>query len=479
MAEESWHEARLIPTSGINGAEEQERRATSALLAVIAAVREFGQAILKPLGAPAGTVTTYIEVPFEADGKRLFPDGLIRVTRGSRSWTALVEVKTSNNQLVREQLENYLGIARDHGFDALITISNEIPPIAGQHPTAVDKRKLRKVAMHHISWSEVLATAVLQKEFRGVADPDQAWILGELIRYLEHSRSGALEFEDMGESWTEIRDAVAAGTLRTNDKGLPSVAASFDALLRYASLQLGRRLGTEVVPVLSRRESNDPTIRSQAIADSLVASGRMSGGVRVPGTVGPLNTIVDLRAKTVTAYVDIDAPKEGRPTTRVNWLVRQLKDAPDHVRVECFASHGRGASTAELLEKVRSDPAVLLPPDGREIRSFRVAFTRPIGTKRGRGRGSFIDSVIATIDDFYETVLQQLRAWSAAPPRLRQADQSRVSDPEPVRPPSLSSTDISSQDGPETEAAPTALTASRSTEQVRDDSEYPQTHDRT
>ena len=35
MAEESWHEARLIPTSGINGAEEQERRATSALLAVL------------------------------------------------------------------------------------------------------------------------------------------------------------------------------------------------------------------------------------------------------------------------------------------------------------------------------------------------------------------------------------------------------------------------------------------------------------
>ena len=36
MAEESWHAARLIPTSGISGAEEQERRATSALLAVMA-----------------------------------------------------------------------------------------------------------------------------------------------------------------------------------------------------------------------------------------------------------------------------------------------------------------------------------------------------------------------------------------------------------------------------------------------------------
>jgi len=64
MAEESWHQARLIPTSGINGADEQERRATSALLAVMSSVREFGRVLTQPLGAPAGQLETYIEVPF-------------------------------------------------------------------------------------------------------------------------------------------------------------------------------------------------------------------------------------------------------------------------------------------------------------------------------------------------------------------------------------------------------------------------------
>ncbi len=88
MAEQSWHEARLIPTSGINGAEEQERRATSALLAVMSAVRELGRGLTKPLGAPAGRVETYVEVPFVLAERRLFPDGLIRVTRGSKAWTA-------------------------------------------------------------------------------------------------------------------------------------------------------------------------------------------------------------------------------------------------------------------------------------------------------------------------------------------------------------------------------------------------------
>ena len=54
MSEEHWHEARLIPISGIRGAEEQERRGTSALLAVLTAVHEFERELLKPLGAPAG-----------------------------------------------------------------------------------------------------------------------------------------------------------------------------------------------------------------------------------------------------------------------------------------------------------------------------------------------------------------------------------------------------------------------------------------
>ena len=365
MSEEMWHEARLIPTSGINGADEQERRATSALLAVLGAVTEFGRGFVRPFGAISGNLECYIEVPFILGEKRLYPDGLIRVTRGSKSWTALVEVKTGSNELATEQLENYLDIAREQGFDAVITISNEIPAVAGQHPTKVDKRKLRKVALHHIAWSQVLTDAVVQKEFRGVADPDQAWILGELIRYLEHQKSGALEFSDMGEAWVSVRDSVAAGTLRPSDKGISEVVARFDALLRFASLQLGRQLGTEVVTVLSRKEAADPVLRAQSLTSSLCASGELSGAIRIPDTVGHLVVTADLKSSRITCHVDVDAPGEGRGTTRVNWLVRQLKAAPDTARVEAFAVHSRGSSAAELLGKVRGEPALLVADASR------------------------------------------------------------------------------------------------------------------
>ena len=51
----------------------------------------------------------------------------------------------------------------------------------------------------------MLTQAVLQQQFKGVSDPDQAWMLGELIRYLEHPRSGALSFHDMGFSCVPVR----------------------------------------------------------------------------------------------------------------------------------------------------------------------------------------------------------------------------------------------------------------------------------
>ena len=439
VSEEAWHEARLIPTSGINGAQEQEKRATSALLAVMGAVPEFSKALLSPLGAPGRVPETYIEVPFDLSGKKVIPDGLIRVSRGSKTWTALVEVKTGKNELQPEQLDSYLDVARTEGFDALVTISNEVPSLPGVHPTAVDKRKLRKVQIHHWSWSYVLSTAIVQKEHRGIADPDQAWILGELIRYLEHDRSGALEFDDMGPNWVSIRDAVSSGTLRANDKIAPEVIARFDALLQYLALRLGRRLGIDVSQVIDRKSSTNPAGHLADRMADLASAGTIRGALRIPNAVGNLVVTADLRANIVTSHVEIDAPKEGRQTTRVNWLLRQLRDAPDQVRVESFAVRSR-TGHAELLSAVREDPKLLAPDSTKDLRSFRIAMDSRAGAKRGSGQGSFIDSVVKSVDQFYGEVMQNLKAWTPTAPKMR--PEVRAEDD------GLRSVSLSSQDGP-------------------------------
>ena len=261
MDENVWERARLIPVSGITGPDEQERRGSSALLAVIESVKEFGRSLAAPLGAPAGAITTYIEVPFKLGEKHLRPDGVIRVVRGSKSWTALVEVKTGRNELRAAQIESYLDLARQEGFEAVLTISNQLVTAAGEHPVAVDGRKTRKVSLHHLSWSQVYTEALIEQGNRSVADPDQAWILAEFVRYLGHPRSGAVDFDDMGPLWVAVRDAARAGTLTQNDKGTAEVTNRFGQLISFAAMGLSRQLGVQVTPALSPADAKDPDRR--------------------------------------------------------------------------------------------------------------------------------------------------------------------------------------------------------------------------
>lgn len=428
MAEDHWQPARLIPTSGISGQDEAERRATSALLAVMAAVREFGFAMVRPLGAPAGALQTFIEVPFKmTDGRTCYPDGVLQASRAGRTWTTLVEVKTGSADLERLQVETYLDIARDNGFDAVLTVSNQLAPAPGVHPVEVDRRKIRRVALHHLSWAEVLTIAVQQRIHRGVSDIDQAWILGELIRYLEHPRSGALDFSDMGAAWVPVREAVAAGTLRANDKGLADLVSRWEQLLRFAALRLGRELGADVQVATSRKEAAEPQLRIAGQTRSLVTTGTLTGTLRIPDAIAPMDVAADLRSGRVTVSVEVDAPKDGRANTRVNWLVRQLKDAPDLLRVDAYAAGAR-TSTSQLLGVLRDDVSLLIDNPKRELRLFRVTSTSPLGPKRGTGRGGFIDSVLTAIDGFYGAVVQQLRPWAAKAPQLPRGGRSAAEE---------------------------------------------------
>jgi hypothetical protein len=125
-------------------------------------------------------------VPFPHRDKNVRPDGVLQVKGRSRTWTALIEVKTGANELKAAQMESHLDVARDQGFDAMLTISSQLARAPGEHPLAVDKRKLRKVSLHHLSWSQIRTEALIEQANKVVSDPDQAWILAEYTRYLEH-----------------------------------------------------------------------------------------------------------------------------------------------------------------------------------------------------------------------------------------------------------------------------------------------------
>jgi hypothetical protein len=416
LKDESWPIARLIPISSATGIEAQERRAVSALLAVMSAVEEFGRALLKPLGAPAGRVEAFIEVPFKVNDISLRPDGIVAVTRAGNTWGALVEGKTAHNNLDGPQLDTYLDLARELELDCVVTISNQFASLSTEYPVDVDRRKLRKVALHHWSWIDVLTEAVVQKEHRGVSDPDQAYILGELIRYLSDPRSGVMAFASMGPSWTAVREGARSRSLRRGDPAVAAVAARWDDLLRYTALELTQELGREVRHMLSPKERT-PEGRQQALHESLTERGLLYGVLAVPSAAGEIAVSADLRAREISAATRIDAPQEGRSRGRVSWLLRQLGDAPDDLKIETRAAYASGTLACSLAD-ARTAPDALFPESDRDIKEFTLSLSRTPGLNRDAGKGSFADCVLQLTKDFYGGVLQPLRAWKEPAPKL-------------------------------------------------------------
>lgn len=432
MIDEAWQRSRLFPVTGIGGADEQERRATSALLAVIKSVQEFGRTLTTRLGAPAGSaIDTFIELPMMFEGKKYRPDGLIQVTRGSRCWTILVEVKTGHNRLDPAQVAAYLDIARQQEYDGVLTISHEIPTTPGIHPVAMDRRKLKKVGLYHLSWGQIHTEALIEQFNKSVTNPDQAWILSEFIRYLEDPKSGALDFDDMGPSWVTVRESSARQTLRAGDQETLDVVARFDQLVTFAGMALARRLGVHVQPALSRKELTDQAVRLQTQAALVAKSGQLAGSLQVPNAIAPLEIMVDLRANRIDCSVTIDAPTDGRANTRVNWLLRQLQGAPTTLHIRANTVRSRDAGPSYPISDLTAKTKTLVENPHADIRSFTLTLSQSAGTKRGQGRGSFVNSVTGLVDTFYAEAIQQLKAWTPSAPRVK------PKEPEDVVPDSL------------------------------------------
>ena len=425
----TWHPARLIPTAGIKGTREQEQRATSALLSVMKAVPEFGRELLGDLGAPKGKRTkleTYVEVSLDdGSGGAVRPDGAIIADSGQRRWSALVEVKTGGNQTSTEQVLKYVDAAIREGFDGVLIIDNNILGGADDVPVEIPKSKLRKVQVWQLSWWRIVTEAILQHDYRGVSDPDQAWILSELIAYLSHERSGVAELGDMGSSWVKVRDGARHNALNKRQAEVNDIAKRWEQFVHWVALGFTQETGVDVTP---DRVKTDLAERLDETKDELVDRGVLSMRLRIPDAVGPLSLTADLRAQMVTTSVSIKAPGEGRPDTRVRWILRQLKDAPDDLRIETKFV-GLKRTTAVLLGEAREDEKKVLLPDDqkRDPREFHLSLARPIGIKRSSGPGGFITDTRQQAIDFYRELFQQLTEWRPKAPKLRD----KRSDPKP------------------------------------------------
>jgi len=437
------HEVRLFPPVRISSEREAELRATAALLVIVKGVSAFGRTIVKMAGGPVGKVSCFTEVsfpPFEPDGPRPRPDGVIRSVRGKQDWKALVEVKVGDSPLEQKQFDTYQHLAANHEFDALITISSQAARANGLPPLVVDGRRLRSVPVVHLSWDGLLSEARMLAQQNAVEDPDQAWMLAEWIRYVADPDSRIVAPAQLGQHWNEILKAAREANLPSIAKYIEELVHAWEDYVKKEALRLRAKLGVDVQPKIPLRDRQDPTSRLKRLCSDVLDRARLTADVRIPDAASDVSLELALQSQVIRFSVELQAPAEGRQQTRVNWLVRQLRggEIPQDLVVKVEWDRKGLVSQAKAVD-AQQDSSCLLRDGHRQPiadvampRRFVLEWTRSLQKGRGRSTSAVLEGISSDLEAFYGRVVEQLVAYVPLAPKLPREPMSEALPPQPM-----------------------------------------------
>lgn len=428
--------ARLIPTLADS---KKEERATSILLAALMSVFEFRNAMLQSVNQRVGKrakLEAWTEVVFKDEQpikkKRSpddRPDGLITLNTGQKQWHALIEAKVGNDAVGEEQLLKYIKQAKEHGVNAVITITNQFVALPTHHPVPINKKHLRSVEIFHWSWTYIVTMAQLLLAQDKIESQDQRFILHEVVKYLEDPSSGKVGFTSMNPEWkTVVQSAFNNTKLNKNSEEVINTVSSWHQEQRELCLQMWPLVGEKVDIKLPRAHKNDPKQRLADDCEKLANDHNLTSTIAIPNAASDLYVTINLSKKSITCSMRLEAPKDKKSSSaKINWLTRQLpqneKNPP--IRIKAIRK-GQAMDTDKPLEEVRQYPTILDADntDSQPV-SFEVFTSHDLGAKFS-GNRVFIEQLEKIVPDFYRYAGQHLKAWVAPAPRVKQVEQ----DPE-------------------------------------------------
>lgn len=431
----SGERSRLIPVVADMSKEE---RAISPLLAAFSIVPSVAHSMLQEVGGPTNqraTVRCFSQVVMKGapTDKKLRPDGLLVVDSGRKVWTAFIEAKIGGAQLAAEQIEGYLDLAKQLGIDAVITISNQFATLPTHHPIAVNKQKLRSVELYHFSWLAILTKARLLSYEKQVDDPEQAFILKELIRYLSHESSGTCQMTRLGKEWKEVCRKVQTGTpIGKADSDAAAVVAQWHQLTRYLALELSAAIGKSVDVWLSRSHKKEPAQRLAEESAQFAGTSVLKVELDIPNTASRLAMEADFLRRSLRFSVNLNTPQDRtRPTAAVNWATRQLSSLSDSTDTLIRARWaGRAVDTVGRISEAIADPKVIAPEDKKDLPvGFEIQRVVDLAG-RFKGSSTFVEDSRRELPRFYRDVVQNVANWVPKAPKYKEKRPAHADDEE-------------------------------------------------
>lgn len=415
--------ARLMPVVKDSCLED---RASSILLASFRAVPAFSAAMLKSIGQRVGVkarVSCYTQVTLtDPSDSTLRPDGFIRIERGGKVWTALVEAKIGNAGLDRDQVLSYIELAECNGIDAVITISNDFATLPTFHPFTFGKREQKGIELFHWSWLHAVTQGNLIQQGDEIENESQRFILDEFLRYFMHDSVGVKGFHKMNTEWKQvILDVMNKAPLKKTSPEILHTIEAWHQESRDLCMIMSRNLDAVVSEQLARIHVKNPDLRRASDAAHLVETHELLCTLDISDTAAPLQIKADIQRKSIACTMKLSAPQDSKTNKpQITWLLRQLsKTSGDNVYVRAWHKKAQHP-TQKSLSELREYPQCLVM-DGKEkamFARFEITMSRDLAGHFS-GPQTFIKALEEFVPYFYGDVGQHIQAWVAPPPKVQ------------------------------------------------------------
>lgn len=410
---------RLIPVLKAG----DEMALTSVFLSSIKLIKEFRYNIFKEIKFPkGGKCYYYTEISFpDSEFTESRIDGLIiNVSSGIIKDAAFFEMKSGTNFLDKNQIENYIKIAKRFKINKLVTISNQF--VSDPKESPIEKLKVQgRFELYHFSWTyiQTLAQILLFDNDENIEDEDQINIMNEVVSYFENPKSGLSGYSAMHKDWKEICEKIYKDQrINKNDSQIRNAVRSWHQEEKDLALLLSRNLGVAV--------KSTSRVGLKGIDDDikkLINYQKLDGFLIIKDAFSKIEIDLNFNKKTVTLSANLIPPMDKKNTGKISYLLKQLDKCKrnegqlyDDIENEIYI-------TPSFKSTRFKDNYSLFDLRNNDFRSFNdIQKFKILMIKNFKGNFSsqkkFVVELESSTLKFYEAIIQHLSNWKKPPPKV-------------------------------------------------------------
>jgi len=422
-------EARLIPFAKPG----DEMALTSVILSSVRLIKEFKKMILSESKMMiGGQIYVFTEIIFP-EFSDLRVDGLLLIVKnGIIRDAAIFEMKNGANEINKEQIENYLKIAKVYDIPRLITVSNQFVSDPTQFP--VNIKLYKNLGLYHFSWTYLLTLAhiLLSDNDTNIADEDQIEIMREVVNYLEYEKSGVYGFNQMKKGWSSIVEKVNSGaSLKQNDPDLEDTVISWQQEEKDMALILSRNLGVFVNSGEAKYRGNLKT-RLNDDKKKIINNKFLTSILRIKGAVSDVKVKALFEKRIVEMSVSLKAPQDKTTRGQLGWIKHQIKNCnkknekifqkiKNEILIEIII---KNSNKSERIGLTNIDN-IYTEIKNREIKEFKILFVKDYG-KKFASRSKFVEIIEEMVVNFYSGIVQFLYKWEKSAPKMIETNKTDI-----------------------------------------------------